>query len=132
MSATSAITRGRTLAESLMVDTCTIRRRTGEVTDPFSGTITPTYANVYVGKCKVQQHQAQARAEDAGEDFLLMLMMELHVPMDGTAGIRPDDEVLIGTSTLDVDLPGRVLYVRDVFHKSLATARRMSVQERTS
>jgi uncharacterized protein DUF6093 len=129
---TLAITlaRGRARAEALMVDTCTIRRVTSEVTDPFSGTITPTYTTVYSGKCKIQQSEAGGRTEDAGQMFLIMKLRELHLPVSGTEHIRRDDEVSLAASA-DTDLLGRIFYVRDIAGKTFATARRITIQERT-
>lgn len=131
MSAASVLARGRAAAERLMVDECTIRRRTGETTDPDSGVITPTYDTVYEGRCRVQQPAAQATEESPGEQHALMLRLEVHLPMNVT-GIEADDEVTITASVHDPDLPGRVFVVRDLAHKSHATARRLGVQERTS
>lgn len=113
-----------------MVDACTIRRRTGETVDQNSGEITPTYDLVYEGKCRVQQQTATAGAEDAGEAYLLMVRLEVQLPI-AVAGIEPDDEVTV-TASQDPDLLDRVFTVRDLFHKTDATARRIGVVERTS
>lgn len=114
-----------------MVDACTIRRRTGETTDPDTGVITPTYQQLYAGRCRVQQPTAQATAQDPGQAHVLMLRLEVQLPMSVT-GLAVDDEVLITASAHDPDLPGRVFLVRDLAHKTHATARRVQVQERTS
>jgi|SRR5690606_3036000 len=131
MSAATALARGRAAAERLMVDQCVVRRVTGTVTDPDTGVVTPTYATVYEGRCRVQQQQVQARATDAGEAALLMLRLEVHLPMTVT-GIAAGDEVIITASAHDLDLVGRVFVVRELAHKSHATARRLGVEERTS
>jgi len=114
-----------------MVDTCTIRRRTGETTNASTGAVTPTYMQLYSGKCRVQQREAQGRTEDVGEDYLIMQMRQLQLPVIGTEGLRPDDEVLITASTNDPHLLDRVYYIRDVPAKTHATSRRLSIQERT-
>ena len=133
MSAASVLARGRRAAERLMVDTCTIRRVTGETTDPDSGDVTPTYSTLYQGKCRVQQSAqgASASPQDAGEDYALMLRLEVQVPMS-VVGIQTEDEITIDTSAHDPDLPGRVFLARDLAHKTHATARRVGVVERTS
>lgn len=131
MSVDNLVAAGRARAESLMRDQCLIRRRTGEVTDPATGVITPTYATVYSGKCKVQQHAAQGRTENAGEALLIMNMRELHLPVASSTGVRRDDEIAITASAGDPDLLGRTMYVRDLAGKSHATARRLIIQERT-
>lgn len=116
-------------AERNMIDTCTVRRRVGEVTDPFSGTVTPTYTTIYSGKCKVQQSEAQGRKEEAAQRFLIMKIRELHLPIAGSEGVRRDDEVTM-TSAHDTDLIGRIFYVRDIAGKTAASARRLVIQER--
>jgi hypothetical protein len=131
MSAAAALACGRALSESLMVDSCVIKRVAGEVTDPFSGTITPTYSTIYTGKCRVQHREAQGREETPGQAFLIMLLLELQLPMSVT-GLQVDDQVTITASAHDPDLPGRVFFIRDLMHKTHATARRVSIQEKTS
>lgn len=131
MSAATALARGRALAEQLMVDTCEIKRVTSETTDPASGVITPTYATLYTGPCRVQHREAQGREEQPGQAFLVMLLLELQLPMSVT-GLQVDDQVTVTTSAHDPDLVGRVFFIRDLMHKTHATSRRVSIQERTS
>lgn len=127
----SVLTRGRAAAEALMVDACVIRRRTGETTDD-DGNVTPTYGpDLYSGKCRTQQPNAQAAQADVGEDYQLLLRLEVHLPMS-VVGLEVGDEVMITASVYDPDLPGRVFLVRDLAHKTHATARRLGVTERTS
>jgi hypothetical protein len=114
-----------------MVDACIIRRITGQVTDPDTGEVTTTYTTIYEGKCRLQQQGQQARPEQAGEAYLLMLRRELQLPMSVT-GLRTEDEVTMTASAYDPDLPGRVFLVRDLFGKTEATARRVQVEEVTS
>ena len=130
MSAQTAIVRGRRAAEALMVDTCTIRRPTGTGSDD-DGNVVVTYQPVYTGKCRVQQPNAQAAQQDVGEDYQLLLRLEVHLPMS-VVGVETGDEVQVTASQLDPDLPGRVFLVRDLAHKSHATARRVGVTERSS
>ncbi len=129
MSAAEVLARGRAFAAELLVDECTIRRRTGEATGP-GGVVTPTHEVLYQGKCRVQQAAATASSSDVGEDMLLMLRLEVQLPMSVT-GLRVEDEVTVDTSAHDPDLPGRVFVVKDLAHKSHATARRVGVVERT-
>lgn len=132
------LARGRAAAEALMVDTCTIRRRTGETTGP-GGVVTPTYEVLYGpdiepyrGRCRIQQPQSgQSVPETPGEAYVLMVRLVLQLPM-AVAGLQTEDEVTIESSRNDPDLPGRVFLLRDLAHKTHATARRIGVQERTS
>lgn len=126
------IARGRRAAERLMVDECTIRRKTGEATDPNSGVITPTYgADLYSGKCRVQQRQAAGQEQNVGEAFVLVTRFEVQLPMSVT-GLVEGDQITVTASALDPDLVGRVFTVRDVAAKSHLTARRVIVTEVTS
>lgn len=131
MSAASVLARGRAAAELLMVDACTIRRKTGETTTA-GGVVTPTYgAALYTGKCRVQQAAAQAQQQDPGEAFVLMLRLEVQLPMSVT-GLQTEDEVTITASAHDPDLVGRVFLIRDLAHATHKTSRRVQVLERTS
>lgn len=131
MSRASVLARGRLMAEAGMIDACSVRRLTGVTTNPDTGARTPTYATLYTGKCRVQQHQAVAREEDSGQDFLLLLQIEVQLPMAVT-GLQVGDEITIAASVNDADLPGRVFRVHDLAHKSEATARRVQCTERTA
>jgi hypothetical protein len=125
------LARAQAAAELAMVDACTIRRVTGETTDPASGVITPTYLNPnpYTGKCRVQQVMVQSRPHDVGQDYQLLLRLELQLPMSVT-GLRSGDEVTI-TASQDPDLVGRTFHIRDLGHKTDASARRVQMMERT-
>ena len=130
MDRSELLARARAFAEEGMVDTCTIRRRNGETLDPHTAETVPTYDLIYQGKCRVQMTIAQAQQQNAGEAHLLMVRLEVQLPMSAT-GIEPEDETTIDTSR-DPDLVGRIFIVRDLFHKTDATSRRIGVLERTS
>jgi hypothetical protein len=110
-----------------------IRRRIGtKTTDPDSGAVTNNYVapDPYTGRCRMQQSLAQADQHDAGQDYVLLVRFVLQLPMT-VVGVRVGDEVTI-TASRDPDLVGRVFLVRDLFHKTDASARRVGVTERTS
>lgn len=130
MSRGSVLARGRIAAEAGMQDECAIRRQTGATTDPDTGARTPTYSTLYAGKCRVQNARAEAGRTDAGEDFLLLLRMEVHVPMSVT-GLQVGDMVTMTAAAFDPDLPGRTFAIHDLAHKTHATARRLGVVEKT-
>lgn len=130
MSRTQLLEEARAAALEGMVDTCTIRRKSGETTDA-DGVITPTYSTLYTGVCRVQQQQPYAERHDAGQAYLLLLRLEIQLPMTVT-GLEPDDILTIVTSVMDADLPGRVFVVRDLAHKTDASSRRIQCQEVTS
>ncbi len=132
MSRATVLARGRRAAEAGMTDTCTIRRVTGQTTDEVTGAVTPTYLSPdpYTGRCRVQQAQAQAEQHTAGQDYQLLLHLEVQLPISVT-GLQVGDEVTVTAAVHDPDLVGRVFLIRDLMHKSAATARRVSVLEKT-
>ena len=129
MSALAATLSGRREAERLMVDTCTIRRQTGETRDA-SGAVTPVYGTtVYTGKCRLQLRGLASQSPDVGEQRIDILRGELQLPISVT-GVAVDDQVTFDSS-LDPALGGRVFRVADLMHKTHATARRLPVEEVT-
>lgn len=130
MTRASALARGRAKAEAAMVDECIIRRVTGESTNTATGEVATTYTQLYAGRCRFQQALVQTEPHTVGGDFVRMLRVELQVPMSVT-GLQVDDVVTCLSSVNDEDLPGRVFLVRDLAHKSEATARRVQLTERT-
>lgn len=125
------LTAGWLLAESLMVDTCTIARRT-TVTDENTGVQTPTDTELYDGRCRAQQGVADGQRADAGEVSVILLRVELQLPVAGTEGIAEGDIVTITAATFDDDLVGKVFRVRDVQRKTHPVMRRLRVEEVTS
>jgi hypothetical protein len=122
---------GRRLAESLMVDSCTIRRRTGTTTDPDTGDVTPTFTVLYTGqKCRVQTRGNWGEAKDIGEAALVLLTVEIQLPISVT-GVDVRDEVTIDVCANDAELTGREFRVKDLNHKSHATMRRLMGTEVT-
>lgn len=124
------LARARAAAQRGMVDTCVIKRITGSVTDPNSGVITPTTSTIYTGPCRVQQAQAQGNPQDIGEAFLVIMRHEVQLPVTVT-GLQEADQITI-TASADPDLVNRVFTIRDTFHKTHASSRRVQVIEQTS
>jgi hypothetical protein len=132
MSRASVLKLGRDAAEAGMVDACTIRRAdAGGTTDPDTGYPTQAYTELYAGKCRIQQSQAQANQQDVGEDNLLLLRLEVQLPVDGTEGLEVGDEITMTAAAHDADLVGRVFLIHDLAHATEKTARRVQCTERT-
>lgn len=131
MSRASALARGRVAAEAGMVDACTIRRVPSDVTDDFSGVITPTYTQIYAGKCRLKQVAALPETHEAGEDYVVLSRLQLQIPVSVT-GVQVGDEVTITASVNDPGLAGKVLLIRGIAEGSEITARRFEVTERTA
>jgi hypothetical protein len=131
MSASLTALRGQTAAIALMTDACTITR-TSQVTNLQTGVVTNTTTTIYTGRCKFQQlvTGGLARPVSVGEAEVWQLPLHVHVPMTVT-GVRVGDIVTASASVLDPDLVGRTFWVRELFHKSYATARRLGLEEVT-
>jgi hypothetical protein len=132
MSRSSVLARAQAMAEAAMTDTCVIRRLGAVVTDPDTGERTPTTTTIYTGKCRVQQHQAIAGQHEAGQDYQLLLRLEVQLPIAVT-GLQVADEITITAvgAGHDPDLPGRVFKIHDLAHKSEASCRRPQCTEKT-
>jgi hypothetical protein len=133
MGPAAALARGRAAALALMVDACTIGRPGELVTDPDTGVQTAAGSvPVYAGRCRVQQQQrgAQAQRSDLGGALLAVLRLEVHVPTS-VLGVAEGDDLVVTASAHDPDLVGRRFRVRDLSHKSFATARRLGCEEVT-
>lgn len=132
MSVASLLARGRAAAERLMTDECVIETVTGSTTDLETGEVIDTVAQVYAGRCRVQQAAPAASEERVGEAELLMLARVLQLPVEGSAGVRAGQRVRITACQHDPDLVGRRFVVRAEFAKSHATSRRVGIEEATS
>lgn len=130
MSRESVTMRGRQVAEQGMVDACVIRRQTGEATDPDTGEVTPTYADVYTGKCRVQTRGLATYSPNVGQQRTDIFTAELQVPIDVT-DVKVNDVVEI-TASLDPFLVGHTLRINNLAYGTHKTARRLPVQEITS
>ena len=121
----------RAQAESLMVDACTIKRQTGEVTNPDPPfDVTPTYQTVYTGKCRVQSSTTQGtqNPEAGGREWTLQAYV-VQLPIEGSGDIEPGDIVTVTAASLDADLVGREFTVAQNPPKTHATMRRLQVEE---
>jgi hypothetical protein len=131
MAREALLARARIFDETGMSDACTIRRRTGETTDPSTGVVTPTYLSPdpYAGKCRIQQRPGPSRPHEVSEDFVLIGRLEVQLPMAVT-GLKVADEITVTVSTHDPDLVGRVFLIHGLAHKTDGSSRRVAVTER--
>jgi hypothetical protein len=120
---------GQALAESLMVDSCTITRRGGDpVFDDTTGTYTPaTPTTVYTGVCKVRPSNLSGNTTaQAGEREVSLWPFSVSIPVAEDADL---DDVVTVTASLDPSLVGRTLRVRSVARGTYLTARRLDCEE---
>ena len=131
-----ALPQFRAVAESLMIDTCTITR-TGvsePVFDPETGQYTdPARLTVYTGKCRIQVTSiiANSTSSNAGERAYAVQGSELQLPVDGTGDVSINDVAEITAAEFDDELVGRKFTVAARHEKSQATSRRLRVEEVT-
>ena len=130
MSAVDALLRGRVVAESLMVDACTIQRPGTPVTDPATGVVTSVLYPVYEGKCKVQSKDSATSSPEAGGQVFVVVSRQVHIPA-GAADVRNDDVVTVTASVLNPFGVGRQYRVEGFTPDSFDTAARIPVKEIT-
>ncbi len=128
MSALSVAVQGRTAAERIMLDTVTIRRKTGTGFNETTGQYTDTTSTVYTGKCKLQDAGRTLQGEaEAGRREVITLSSFLHLPVSVTA-VQVDDVAEV-TASQDPGAVGRKLRVAQLDYKTFATARRLQVED---
>ena len=111
-----------------MLESCTVERSSGAVTNPDTGKVYPALSTVYTGPCKIQQTLAQSSNPVAGEHRFTVQDTRWDTPV--SAGpFMVGDVVTVTGAVLDAQLVGRVFRVVETFHKSGATAQRTRVEE---
>ena len=124
MSAETAIIRGRAVAEAQMIDECIIRRGDGEPTfDDTTGEYVAGSTVVYQGKCQVKP-EGGFEIESGGTEIIKHRIL-VKVPVAGSVGVRPDDQVEVTIATLDPDLAGAMLAVVETPTGTYLSARRL-------
>jgi hypothetical protein len=115
-----------------MVDSCTITRTTVTGTDPDTGQQTTSTATIYTGKCRIQQigqGGGTARPATVGEALVFQQPFVVQLPVATSAGVDNGDLVTVTAATNDPDLSGRRFWVKELAHKTHATARRLGIEE---
>lgn len=131
MTANAMLLRGRTAAESLMLDACTVQRPGGSMTDYDTGVVSPILTSVYTGACKVQQTGTQSSNPTAGGHSFTVQFSRVDFPV-AAGPFLVGDVVTVTASALDAQLVSRKFRVVELFHKSYATAQRTRVEEITA
>jgi hypothetical protein len=132
MSRASVLARGRVAAALGMQDACTIRRPSGSgTTDPVTGypdAVLHHALHRQVPRAAAGGHRAGARRRRGP---VWVVRFDLQLPVDGSEGLKVDDEVTITAAVNDADLVGRTFIHPELAHKSEATSRRVGMIERT-
>lgn len=113
-------------------DTCHIRRKTGTATDPNTGAVTPTYADIYgtdaaPKKCRFRSRSVALSDRVVGEQLVTDAHLELQIPLDAT-GVRKGDEVVC-KSSLNPGLVGLTFTLTPVPGSSQQTMQRIPAEE---
>lgn len=123
--------KGRAAAESLMTDTLTITRASGEpVTGPETFEVTYPSTVVYAGKGRIQSRATQAEDVTQGAHDFTLGDSTVQVPV--SVPLAVDDEVTVDASQTDPLMVGRVFRVVIIPRKTHATMVRAGVEEVTS
>ncbi|MGW4663183.1 DUF6093 family protein [Streptosporangium sandarakinum] len=124
----AALSDGRREALTLMRDTCTVERKSGEpVFNEDTGQYEQTWAAVHTGPCRIKP-RGHAESE-FGEREVTLHQYVAVLPWDAAPEIRREDRLVI-TASDDAWLVGRPLEVIDVGYAGTATARRLVVEDR--
>lgn len=129
--AQAAVLMGRTFAESLMVDACTITRKTGESINAETLEASATTVQQYSGACRLTMPATVARDSESGSRILIEQQLMLSLPVATSGSVRANDVVTITSSEDDPTLVGRTFRIAGGHHQSQATARRFPVTEVT-
>lgn len=125
-----ALPRLRSAAESMMTDTCTIRRPGAPVFDAATGAYTTPDTTVYTGKCRVRTRSVgflRDRLVEAGEEQVSLWPYIVAVPMSVT-GVQVSDVVTVDTSG-DPALVGVAMRVRVATLGTNANARKLDCEQ---
>lgn len=123
-----AAERGRVLAESLMTDSLTLVRPTGEVVRDAEGNTVPETVLVWSGPGKVQSQQSYPSQPEVGGGTFTLAVFEVHIPIHAEVTPRVDDLFVVGESR-DPALVGSRFRVRVDPSKTWRTARRFNCEE---
>lgn len=121
----------RAEAESLMVDTGSAKRPTGEGTpDSSTGTQTPTYTTVISSsKCKIQARALVVDTPEVGGRTAAIERLELHLPVGSTPLRTGDIWTITAVGARSSSRVGRTVRVMGPADKTFQTALRYQVEE---
>lgn len=131
MSVSDIVAAGRALAEALMLDSCTIRRRIGTTIDPNTGREVAAYGPpIYTGPCRVRMMGASGADVHAPQEPATQDQLVVAVPAASTPAQA--DDILTITASTDAALQGRQLRVESFFGQTYSTQRRYVCEESTT
>lgn len=113
-------------AESLMVDTCVVRRLVGVTTDPETAAEVETWVDIYTGPAKSQTYEAHEANPDAGGHEFTTQRYAAHFPV-GAFTPQVGDVIEWTACRHDPALVGTRDRITSLLNKAWATAMRCGV-----
>jgi hypothetical protein len=127
---TGALLEGRRLAESLMVDTCSVTREDPDAPEnPVTGQ--RERVQVYAGRAKSQTYEAYEQTPEAGEHQYTVQRYAVHFPI-GAFVPEVGDVVEWTACPYDAARVGTQERITAPFSKTMATAQRVFVDRMPS
>lgn len=126
----SAIPGLRAEAESIMRSTVDVRRKTGEIRDPETGTMIPAWSVIYTGKARLRMPSTRPREVDQSGQRVVESAPTLSLPIgDADAAlVRLDDVATLTSHTPDQLITGTTMRIVEGIDQTWSTARRFSVE----
>lgn len=118
---------GRRMAESRMLDSCTVSRPGPKVWDEDAGGYTQTPVVVFSGLCRVKHPTTSGKGADAGSQLVVVSQVEVHLPL-AAVGVMTGDMVKITACPMRPEQVGREFTVGSPFDGSQTTALRYRVE----
>lgn len=122
----------RVLAESLMIDSCTIKRATGYDTDPNTGARVVVYGDpFYDGPCRVIMPSGTGSdVHVLAQELATQNYITVCVPASSPPALA--DDVLTVTASQDPALAGRSLRIESFYGQTWSVERRYVCEESTT
>lgn len=115
-------------AESLLIDTCLIERRTGQTSnDPGTGMSTPTYATYWSGPCRALV-RSDTQPVPVGAELANVLHLEVSIAVDAPAP-HIGHRITITAAVFDSSLAGAQVFVTGVPVGSQMILRRITAEK---
>lgn len=116
-------------AESMMRDTCTVRRKTGTTFDRVTGKTADVLTTIYAGRCRLRTPDVRTVEPDVGGVVWTVQDTTLSLPVATGSDVRVDDVATIDASTLAPWLVGRRFVISSDPATTFATAARYRCRE---
>lgn len=122
---------GRSLAESLMDDTCIVRGPAESVWDETTKTYSDVFPISYEGPCRVKFSNSAVQDIESVDRLLTGQRATLSLPVATSGAVRKDHVATLLVCVNDPTMVGTKLRVEGGHHQTTATARRFPVKETT-